>query len=279
MRALILGISITLSMWAQQDWAGMVAAHQKTVAADPSNGQAWFGMGAALHRLGREEESGRAFEKAAALQFQAPQALAAAARAYAHKGDAVQAAAWLNRAADAGFRNVAFLDGDPGFAKIRSDAGYQRARARIDLNGHPCMARPEYRQFDFWMGEWDVQVNGKTIASSRIERILDGCLLQENWMPLAGSEGKSWNYFDATTGRWEQLWMSAGQLLRLQGGLKDGAMALEGPGATPAGKPVVNRITWTALGEGRVRQLWMQSNDDGRTWTSQFDGVYVPKQR
>lgn len=273
MRNLILAVILTQCLWAQQDGAAAVAALQKTVAVEPDNGQAWFGLGAALHRLGREEESGRAFERAAALKFQAPQALAAVARAYAYQGNAQQTAVWLNRAADAGFPNVRFLDGDPGFAKVKDDAGYQKARVRIDLNAHPCMARPEYRQFDFWLGEWEVQVSGKTIAHSRIERILDGCLLQENWMPFGGTEGKSWNYYEASTGQWEQLWMSGGNLLKLHGGLKDGAMVLEGPGQ------VLSRITWTPLGDGGVRQVWTQSSDGGKTWASQFDGLYVPKKK
>src|SRR5919108_895437 len=47
--------------------------------------------------------------------------------------------------------------------------------------GKPCSA-PEYRQFDFWVGEWDVKTPKGTIAgTNRIERIEGGCALQENW--------------------------------------------------------------------------------------------------
>ena len=43
------------------------------------------------------------------------------------------------------------------------------------------------------------------------------------------------------------------------------------------GKPLRQRITWSKLDGGRVRQLWESSTDDGRTWSVAFDGTYVPK--
>ena len=43
------------------------------------------------------------------------------------------------------------------------------------MNAKPCTAGPEYQQFDFWVGEWDVEVSGQKVARSRIEKISDGC--------------------------------------------------------------------------------------------------------
>lgn len=45
----------------------------------------------------------------------------------------------------------------------------------------PCDTRPQASQFDFWVGEWDVIVKGKPAGVNRIEKILNGCVLQENW--------------------------------------------------------------------------------------------------
>lgn len=43
----------------------------------------------------------------------------------------------------------------------------------------------------------------------------------------------------------------------------------------PAGKVVGrNRITWQALPDGRVRQLWETSTERGVTWKTAFDGFY-----
>jgi len=40
----------------------------------------------------------------------------------------------------------------------------------------------EYKQFDFWVGEWKVEVSGQVIAKQPIEKLMDGCIVQENWM-------------------------------------------------------------------------------------------------
>jgi hypothetical protein len=40
-----------------------------------------------------------------------------------------------------------------------------------------------------------------------------------------------------------------------------------------------HRITWTPLPEGRVRQFWENSRDEGKTWSVAFDGTYVRRKR
>ncbi len=145
-----------------------------------------------------------------------------------------------------------------------------------DRAAQACTEQPEFRQFDFWVGEWDVQVSGKVIGSSRIEKLLGGCIIQENWMPKAGVEGKSWNFYDSQTKKWEQVWMSAGSLLKLTGEWKDGAMRYEGM-TENAGGTTLEKLTFTPMPGGRVHQVWVQSNDNGKIWTTAFDGVYIPK--
>lgn len=82
--------------------------------------------------------------------------------------------------------------------------------------------------------------------------------------------GTSFNLYDAATKRWHQTWVdSAGSLLQLDGNLQDGRMVLA---SAPAAQ--VNRITWTPLPDGRVRQLWEASADSGATWKTVFDGYY-----
>ena len=143
-----------------------------------------------------------------------------------------------------------------------------------------CVA-PEYRQFDFWIGEWTVATpEGKAAGTSRIERILGGCVLQEHWSSSNGGDGTSLNMWNAADGRWHQVWMDAGgNMLELAGQLEGTRMVLSGIHPTP-GKPGVlttERITWTPLEGGSVRQFWESSTDGGKTWAAQFDGLYVRK--
>ena len=64
------------------------------------------------------------------------------------------------------------------------------AAARAADPAGSCAA-PEARQFNFWIGEWDVQVNGIVVARSSIQSIASGCIILENWMPFGAGEGKS----------------------------------------------------------------------------------------
>jgi hypothetical protein len=181
-----------------------------------------------MHRLGRNGEARQAFLHAVEFQFQAPQAMSAVARSYAHENDGVKTVEWLEKSAAAGFSGVQFVNGDPDFAKVKSAAGFAEAVAKIDRNAHPCLARPESRQLDFWLGEWDVHVNGQSVASSKIESVLDGCIVQENWMPPGTMGGKSWNFYNAATRKWEQVWVGSGGVVKFEGEFKDGAMRFEG---------------------------------------------------
>jgi tetratricopeptide (TPR) repeat protein len=267
------------ALFQKQDWAGAARAFQSAVDKDQHDGRSWFRLGSSLYRLGKNAEARNAFEKAVENQFQAPYAMAVVARSYANENNAAKAAEWLNRAGDAGFLGIAFLDTDPAFEKVKSDAAFAKAREKIDLSAHPCKSQVEYRQFDFWLGEWDVQVSGQVTGHSRIEKMLDGCIVQENWMPIGGIEGKSWNYYNSVSHKWEQLWMSAGSLLKLEGTLKDGAMHYEGVTVGPAGKKILEKLTFTPMAANRVHQVWERSTDEGKTWTTAFDGIYLPKRQ
>lgn len=133
------------------------------------------------------------------------------------------------------------------------------------------------RQFDFWIGEWRVTENGKLAGHNRIERVLDGCALIENWTGAKGGSGKSLNFFDRGDGLWHQTWIDrSGGALFLKGSFADGAMRMEGERPATDKQPATrHRITWTALADGSVRQLWESSPVDRAAWSRQFDGLYI----
>lgn len=143
----------------------------------------------------------------------------------------------------------------------------------------PCTS-VESRQFDFWVGEWEVlRPDGTPAGENTIRKILNGCVLHERYRTPAGYVGESFNVYDASRGAWHQTWVDgAGALLVLEGGLRNGAMILEGETVGPEGS-TLQRITWTRVEEGpdRVRQLWESSTDGGRSWRVVFDGLYRRK--
>lgn len=142
--------------------------------------------------------------------------------------------------------------------------------------GMACTAG-HFRDFDFWVGDWDVyNPKGVLVGSSQIGKLLGDCVIDEHWRGGGGVEGRSHNMYDTSHGRWTQFWVdNGGNTLLLHGGLKDGAMVLVGEQPDPkTGKISTQRITWSALANHTVRQLWESSNDAGKTWTIAFDGRY-----
>ena len=133
------------------------------------------------------------------------------------------------------------------------------------------------RQFDFWVGDWSVTVGGQHAGDNRIDKILSGCALLENWTGAGGMSGKSLNFYDPVRERWHQTWIDdRGGSLALDGTFTAGSMVLSGTQQDKAGKTTLNRITWTALPSGQVRQVW-ETSADGKSWTVAFDGLYTRK--
>ncbi len=89
----------------------------------------------------------------------------------------------------------------------------------------PCSSA-EYRQFDFWLGEWDVAEKGKPAGVNRITAILGGCAVREEWKGASGLTGTSLNMWDSGKRRWTQTWVDdKGNVLLLLGrapGTEDG---------------------------------------------------------
>lgn len=133
--------------------------------------------------------------------------------------------------------------------------------------GPASCSAPEYRQFDFWVGSWEVYgPKGNRVGANVIEATLGGCALHENWESASGGRGHSYTFYDARTEQWHQTWVdSSGGTLYLNGAFTDGAMVLSDG---------TNRITWTPLASGSVRQHWQSTGDGGETWTDVFDGEY-----
>ena len=136
-------------------------------------------------------------------------------------------------------------------------------------------AGSSYRQFDFWLGSWDVTgPDGSAAGTNLIEKAADGCALVERWTGSRGGRGTSLNFYESATRQWHQVWVdNDGGVLQLSGGLEGGKMVLSG--TAPGDRTSRQRITWTPLGGGRVRQKWESSGDGGRTWKTVFDGLYA----
>jgi hypothetical protein len=156
--------------------------------------------------------------------------------------------------------------------------GHQQGTAAGSKPAAPCTG-PEYRQFDFWIGDWDtydVADTSKIVARNRITRILGGCVLREAYEQNDGLVGESYSLWDALRGVWHQSWVTnRGALLLLEGRLEGGRMVLTASQKTADGRASLLRGIWWAEGED-VRSTAERSRDGGKTWTPVFDIVFRP---
>jgi hypothetical protein len=145
----------------------------------------------------------------------------------------------------------------------------------------PCSG-PEFDQFDFWVGDWDVYPNGanQLLAHSKIEKLYSNCAVRENWMPLKGGQGGSLNSYEPTAKKWHQVWIgSQPGRVEFSGGFTGDKMVLTGTwrNVNGPGKDGLIRMTYSKNADGSVRQHGEQSLDHGLTWTNSFDFIYRKK--
>ena len=135
----------------------------------------------------------------------------------------------------------------------------------------------EYRQFDFWVGKWDVfnTKDNKPAGSSVIESLYAGCALRENWSE-PGFSGGSLNAYNAADKNWHQTWTdAAGAWREFVGGMEGEKMVLIWRHASVRNpsKTVQVRMTFTPNPDGSVRQYSDQSID-GVQWVERYDYTY-----
>ena len=137
-------------------------------------------------------------------------------------------------------------------------------------------ATPQHRQFDFWVGDWQVHKPDGTFAGiNRITLEYGSCVIHERYITGRGYSGESLNIYDASRKVWHQTWVDdTGLLLTLEGRWDGKSMVLEGRAPGADGAMAKQRITWTPNADGSVRQLW-ESADAKGAWTVVFDGKYT----
>jgi hypothetical protein len=147
-------------------------------------------------------------------------------------------------------------------------------------------AAVEQRQFDFWVGDWQLSWPGDkpgetAHGTNRIVRILDGCVVQENFD--GGSDmhlrGTSVSTFDSRSGKWKQTWVdNEGGYLDFIGDFKDGQMILSREGVGPNGNKILQRMVWKSIGRSELDWSWEASEDGGKTWQVRWPIHYTRKQ-
>ena len=156
--------------------------------------------------------------------------------------------------------------------------------ALVAQNQQPPCSQEQAKQFDFWIGTWDLEwtdAQGKTQkGTNTISKILNGCVVEENFNG-GGSPiylGKSHSMFDSQSGKWRQTWVdNGGAYLDFIGEFKDGKMTLWREFTAQNGKKIMQRMIFSNIQKDLLEWNWESSNDEGKTWKTNWKLNYKRK--
>jgi tetratricopeptide (TPR) repeat protein len=275
------------SLYQQNDFTNALPLYEKVVKQTTNNAIIWNRLGYCYHNAGKYTEALQCYEKSLAnspgpllKQFVESRM----ARIYSYQKNNQKAIEHLKNAVNLGYSNLSELESNAEFAFLRQASDYKIIHDTIYNRAYPCMSDSNSRKFDFWVGEWNVYQNGTNnlAGHSKIEMASGGCMILENWTSAIGSySGKSMNYYMPAIGKWEQVWVGSEGAPRrpnrfLNGEYKDGAMHFEFSGTDQNG-PFNGRFIFYNLGPDKVRQFSEQSYDNGKTWLTNYDFLYIRK--
>jgi hypothetical protein len=264
------------SLFAAQKWNEAATAYAGIVPAEPGNGAAWTNLGESYLQLRRFDEAIKAFATAASVPFRPMINAVNQARAHAEKREDAQVMLLIQRVIDGGAGGAlrSYITNSTEFTRLANDPQWTDLVAKMK----PCTTAP-YRQFDFWIGDWDVYgARGGLAGHNLVTLEQDGCLLVEHWTSSAGGQtGTSFNYYDIRDKKWHQLYLdnsgNAGSFPAIAGTFENGKMVL----LTDDVNNLLSRWTWYLISPGKVKQMQEVSRDHGQTWQTTWNSVYVRK--
>lgn len=224
------------------DWNNAIAAYKRIADAEPQNANARYRLASSFAAIGKKDEA-----------FQ-----------------------WLEQAAKYGFAQLTTFESDKNLSQLKADPRYEKSKELILRMVYPCRYAEKSREFDFWIGEWDVKnTQGQPAGKSKIELMLGDCVIYENWVSAAPNlySGKSFNLYNASTQKWMQTWVDdKGAVIEfINGEYKDNKMVFV---TLPDAQQQITRLTFYNIAPNQVRQRFETTKDAGKTWTTTTDLMY-----
>lgn len=269
-----------------QQWPEVLAQYSDIAARFPTHALSRFRVGVAQLELGRLAEAEKNLREGERLGVAPGAAAYRLGQLHAEAGRTDSAVAQLIRSAtNVFFVPMATLEGDPHLAKVKATARWSEVVKAFDAIARPCMHDARYREFDFWIGEWDVRPVANPAApptESIITLEFNGCVVHEHWKPVNAGGGESFNIFDRSFGQWRQTWVDGfGAQHDYRGKLEGKNMVYYGELPPPPGQTARShtRLTFFNISPDSVRQFGETSTDGGKTWSVSYDLMYVRRKK
>ena len=258
-----------------QDWSQAIKSYNKYLKKNKRDSMAWFRVGKSYASMKEYDKAIESFDQSLSTNFYPSYVHFNKAKTYAVMMKPDEMYQSLNDANENGFFNFKLLLTDEDFGKVQEEPDFQKVFMKAKENAYPCLIDANSRQFDFWLGKWDVFVRGRKVGENTITMANGGCAIHESYTTPGVYTGQSINYYDKLDKKWHQTWVASGggvldyvEIDKAEGMLQFQCDYLNGQGQT-----VKSRLTFTKNDDGSVRQLFEDSTD-GENWTPSFDGLY-----
>jgi len=146
----------------------------------------------------------------------------------------------------------------------------------------PCSSS-KCRQFDFWLGEWELiwfdKDGNEQKGANTITSILNGCVIQEQFdgNPAMNFKGMSVSVFNEKKDLWQQTWVdNNGGYLDFTGGFQNDVMTLSRE-TERNGQEIMQRMRWYDIEKDSIKWAWESSKDGGKSWQTNWLLYYKRK--
>lgn len=272
------------SFYFSNEWSKAIHLYEQLLNDTSKNSVEWQRLAFSHYSLGNIDDALKYYAKSETTNpptAMLPFLYSRMSKAYAIKNNGEKTIAYLKKAIDAGYVNYKELDTSKEFSSFQQNENFKQMKTAVYNRLYPCYGNAHAREFDFWVGEWDVFATGtKTLVGhSLIQLISGGCALLENWEG-GNSSGKSINFIDPNTNKWKQSWAGSyanGVQEFVNGEYRDSAMRFEYETTNTNGNKLKGRFIFYNQEPNQVRQFNEASADGGKTWTTNYDFTYIRK--